>query len=832
MKINRQNITKYLDRLDFESLFMEELGWDYPEDDTDKDITVNEQIFTLTPMAEKRKFYVFLCLLENQSIPPVNTLKKIDQEISKHSFEHLIIYASKLDKNQKWQWTKKDGNKILKTRIVEYSGSKKRTLLDSLEQINISLEEEDNLNIIDVKEKAKKAFDIEKVTKKFFSEFQLEHLKFVEFINGIDDLKDKNWYASVILNRLMFVYFLQKKGFLDHDNKNYLQDKLNQSKIKGDNLFYSEFLRNLFFQGFSKREYQRSDEVKQLIGHIKYLNGGLFLPHIIEQKYKEKITINDKAFTDIFQLFSAYTWHLDDTPRGNENEINPDVLGYIFEKYINQKAFGAYYTKPEITNYLCEKTINKFIFNSLLPQPPMVKQASCLLSDLSNLSNLSDLSDLSDSTSQPTQASCLLNFSDKLEACFTDEICSLLLDEILPNLSILDPACGSGAFLVAGLHHLIKVYTAIFDWIQTSGNDAHKTRLTNIKKNHPSLEYYIKKRIITDNLYGVDIMEEATEIAKLRLFLSLVASAQTVADLEPLPNVDFNIMAGNSLIGLIRVDGNAFDSLNNQEKNQKSYNIEPTQRHLFEPVLIQGNLLNIIASSEYQQILAEKNESIKQYKEHAFKTGEIEGTDQDSRLQMLRDHIEKVNKESLVKLNQLLLDEFSIKLGIKYEEVGVNGNSPRQKAKPKKRLLTIEDIEKLKPFHWGYHFDKIIEKGGFDIVLGNPPWEIFKPQAKEFFAEYSHLVTKNKMDIKTFEKQQKKLLENPEIAEAWLAYQSKYPHISLYFRNAEQYHNQISVVNGKKQGTDINLYKLFLEQCINLLSKNGQCGIEIGRAHV
>ncbi|MDM3854478.1 MAG: Eco57I restriction-modification methylase domain-containing protein [Aphanizomenon gracile PMC649.10] len=136
-------------------------------------------------------------------------------------------------------------------------------------------------------------------------------------------------------------------------------------------------------------------------------------------------------------------------------------------------------------------------------------------------------------------------------------------------------------------------------------------------------------------------------------------------------------------------------------------------------------------------------------------------------------------------------------------------------------------MEGLKPFHWGYHFDQIIARGGFDIILGNPPWEIFKPQAKEFFAEYSDIVTKNKMDIKTFEKQQKQLLENPEIATAWLSYQSQYPHVSLYFRSAEQYLNQISVVNGKKQGTDINLYKLFVEQCLNLLSPHGECGLVI-----
>lgn len=114
------------------------------------------------------------------------------------------------------------------------------------------------------------------------------------------------------------------------------------------------------------------------------------------------------------------------------------------------------------------------------------------------------------------------------------------------------------------------------------------------------------------------------------------------------------------------------------------------------------------------------------------------------------------------------------------------------------------------PFHWGYHFDKVFARGGFDAIIANPPWEIFKPQAKEFFAKHSDLVTKNKMDIKTFEKEQKKLLQDPEIAQAWNEYQSQFPHVSAYFRSSEDYINQISIVNGKKAGTDINLYKLFL----------------------
>ncbi|MEG4965705.1 Eco57I restriction-modification methylase domain-containing protein [Microcoleus sp. B6-A1] len=159
-------------------------------------------------------------------------------------------------------------------------------------------------------------------------------------------------------------------------------------------------------------------------------------------------------------------------------------------------------------------------------------------------------------------------------------------------------------------------------------------------------------------------------------------------------------------------------------------------------------------------------------------------------------------------------------IGIKYEEAQLTG-------KPKKRILNINDIHTLEPFHWGYHFDKVFARGGFDAIITNPPWETFQPNAKEFFTQYSDLVSKKKMHIKDFEDELKRLLNDKEIETAWLEYQSKFTHQRQYFRFAEQYNNQVPVINGKRHGKDVNLYKLFLEQCLNLLRDKGECGIVI-----
>jgi hypothetical protein len=823
----------FLQEFKFSDLFIQQLGWSYPSRDKIVSMEVEGETYSRKSISQLLGVTVFEVTAAKGEIPNAITRLAIYKQIAELAHENLLIFIDQARTQSVWYWVKREGAKIYPRDHVYVKHEPCDLLLTKVIALYVDIDELESLSVIDVAQRLQVGWDVERVTKKFFEEFKTLHLEFLSAIGGIDKETDRRWYTSVLLNRLMFVYFLQRKGFIDGGKTQYLQEKLEESKQRGSDLFYPKFLQALFFEGFAKPREKRAHDILALIGDVKYLNGGLFLKHKIEQDYPH-ISIPDGAFEKVFDLFSRYSWNLDDTIGGKENEINPAVLGYIFEKYINQKAFGAYYTRSEITEYLCDKTINKLILDRVNSIPPTPLNKGGNLIPLQKEGNLIPLnkgenaphsfSPLNKGENAPHSFSPLLKggwggsprkFENMTELLtrLDGNICRLLLDEILPNLSLLDPACGSGAFLVAAMKTLIYVYSNVIGRIKFLTDNELNDWLKKIELEHPSLNYYIKKRIITDNLYGVDIMEEATEIAKLRLFLALVSSAQDVRELEPLPNIDFNIMAGNSLIGLIRVDDAGFDAVQPTTKAKG-------KKKNSEPVALQGNLLQPLAASAYQRILADKNASIDLYKKNAFESGEQQGTSQESRLLLLRDHIEKLNRESQEKLNLLLLDEFSTRLGIKYEEVQLSG-------KAKKRLLTVDDIANLKPFHWGYHFDRVLAGGGFDAIITNPPWEIFKPDAKEFFAQHSELVTKKKMDIKAFEKEQKKLLKEADVAQAWLEYQSNFPHVSAYYRSAEQYKNQISIVNGKKAGTDINLYKLFLEQCFNLMRQGGECGIVI-----
>ena len=363
--ISKKLFKQYIEKYDFTILF-NQLGWNYVKHQDP--VKINDYTYKLHSVAEKSGFRILLCEPDNKGkIPDYATRIKLDRAIARLYREHLTIFIDKEQKTQLWQWVWREPGKPPEiTETVWYRGQEPELLYQKTSGLFFTLDEEENITIVDVTGRVRENFqqNREKVTKKFYEGFKQEHKKFLDFIKGIADKADREWYASLMLNRLMFCYFIQKKGFLDK-NRNYLRDKLQSCQQKrGKNQFYSfyrDFLLALFHRGLGSPGH--SSELVAELGRIPYLNGGLFDIHKLEKDYQD-IEIEDKAFERVFKFFDEWNWHLDTRETASGKDINPDVLGYIFEKYINDRAqMGAYYTKEDITDYISKNCILPYLFD-------------------------------------------------------------------------------------------------------------------------------------------------------------------------------------------------------------------------------------------------------------------------------------------------------------------------------------------------------------------------------------------------------------------------------------------------------------------------------------
>ena len=637
--LDRNRVKSLLQNFDLRTLFIEELGWDHGGADTF--IVVGERSVALEAIAHKRGMVAYQFVADSETTyPDHSTRTKIEKAVAKEVREHIIVYATHDRTEQSWQWVKRELGQA--DRLRSESFRKEDTgerLIQKLENLTFTLDEEDDLTIVDVSGRVRAAFDVEKVTRRFYDRFKKEHQDFLRFIEGIETVADREWYASLMLNRMMFIYFIQKRGFLDN-NTEYLRDRLQRVRQQYGNgrfnSFYRLFLLRLFHDGLGQPEENRPPELAALLGKVPFLNGGLFDVHDLEQDNPD-IQIPDEAFERIFDFFDAYTWHLDDRTLRKDNEINPDVLGYIFEKYINQKQMGAYYTKEDITGYISRNTVIPFLFDRankacsiafkpdggvwrLLQDDPdryfyeavrhgitydihkkedlaqkrdLPKEKAAGLDDVSKRDGWNEpaTSDYALPTEtwrehvarrrhyeevhaklasgEVTAINDLITYNLDIEQFAEDVIRGSEGPELirafwkgLTTVSILDPTCGSGAFLFAALNILEPIYIAclevmrgLLDDLKRSKRKHRPEKMSDFRKileqveSHPSERYFILKSIIINNLYGVDIMEEAVEICKLRLFLKLVAQLESYEQIEPLPDIDFNIRAGNTLVG-------------------------------------------------------------------------------------------------------------------------------------------------------------------------------------------------------------------------------------------------------------------------------------------
>jgi hypothetical protein len=741
MPLDRNRAKQYLKNFDFRTLFLEELGWDkysaaFP-------VTLAGESYALRGIAEKRGVVVFV----SDQMPDYATRLKIEKQVAKSHFEHIIVFADKDCGRQVWQWVRRESGRPLRAREHRYDTSQSGELLiQKLENVLVTLEEEEAFTLADVTRGLKAAFDVETVTKKFYERFKTEHERFLGFIKGIPDHDMEAWYASVMINRLMFLYFVQAKSFLD-GNPDYLRAKLAESKSRGSNRYYRDFLCTLFFEGFARKPEDRPQAVRKLLGDIPYLNGGLFQRHQIEELHGKKIEIADAAFDRLFDFFKEYQWHLDERPGRNDREINPDVLGYIFEKYINQKQMGAYYTKEDITEYISKNTVIPFLFDAakkkcavafepggyiwrLCREHPdryiyeairrghdraLPADVAAGIKDISKRSKWNQATPYGDEPENflPTetwrefverrQRYCdLTSTLSSGKVTSINDFITLNLDirqfaedviqysegpelvrafyNAISSVSVLDPTCGSGAFLFAALNILRPLYeaclkrmAAFVEEYDAAGGTSAPAKYKDFREilaecaKHPNQDYFVLKSIIVNNLYGVDIMEEAVEICKLRLFLKLVAQVDTVERIEPLPDIDFNIRAGNALVGYV--------------------GYEDVQEAVGSKLDFGGAIERI---EDRARIL---DSALEMFRQQQTK---LNGTVTMADKQGLRARFEDLAAE----LNDYLAGDY-------------NRNT-------KSEIAVWQATHK--PFHWFADFHRIMSAGGFAVVIGNPPY--------------------------------------------------------------------------------------------------------------
>ncbi len=307
MPLNVARIRQCLQHFDFRSLFVQELGWD--KHSANLSVAVDNTTYSLQAIAEKRGFQVFECQATNDRPTPDHpTRSKIERQVAKSAHEHIIIYTDAAKSIQKWQWVRREIGRPLSRREYDFTkGQTGELLAQKLQYLAVELSDEEGLTLVDVTRRARQGFDVDRVTKRFYDRFKKEHATFLNFVKGIAETIDREWYASLMLNRLMFIYFIQKKGFLDSD-ADYLRNRLSMvRKRKGKDkflTFYRHFLVRLFHEGLGQPPALRKKNLDELLGEVPYLNGGLFEVHELEQDYPD-IQISDEAFGRLFDFFDA-----------------------------------------------------------------------------------------------------------------------------------------------------------------------------------------------------------------------------------------------------------------------------------------------------------------------------------------------------------------------------------------------------------------------------------------------------------------------------------------------------------------------------------------------
>jgi type I restriction-modification system DNA methylase subunit len=461
---------------------------------------------------EEQSFKVIYCRLASPELLLTHERAVVAELLGSYPYA-LFVFSDKTQKRFHFLNVKDEpeGQKRrLFRRITVGNGERLRTAATQLALLDGEILK--RLSLSGIQAKFDEAFDVGPVTKRFFAEykrvFELVKEGIKGFATGQAGDEARNLFTQRLFNRLMFLAFIQKKGWLQYDgNPDYLRTLWTAhetDKFANKGSFYEGRLKLLFFEGLGANSdaqnligINRGGTLKTIIGDVPYLNGGLFEKDADDGNPKIKVpdTGLDQVINGLFEQFNFTI--TESTPLDIEVAVDPEMLGKIFEELVTGRhESGSYYTPKPIVSFMCREALKGYLETQV---PTETKETVARFVDRHEPDDIRD-------------AEAVLNALRRVTVC--------------------DPACGSGAYLLGMLHELLDLRECLF---KTKNLDHEKV-------------YDRKLEIIQTNVYGVDIAEFAVNIARLRLWLSLAVDF-VGGEPAPLPNLDYKIEVGDSLMG-------------------------------------------------------------------------------------------------------------------------------------------------------------------------------------------------------------------------------------------------------------------------------------------
>jgi len=468
------------------------------------------QTLVAQPVAQLGTIPLFRIDWPASSTPDVAQRRAVYHALAQVAVEHLVCYVAQGGRQLSFVWARDRGGKRVELRTLPYEqATPARTTLERLAALAFRFDEFDPFGGVaptTVLERLNTAFDVELVTKQFFATYRRCFEQAEQLIQGFADANARRLFVQKLFNRLMFIVFLERKGWLRYGNRRdylralweaHLHERLNDATAT----FYESRLKLLFFAGLSTPNevnvvaIRRNHVLEERIGLVPYLNGGLF-----EEEADDRngaILVPDAALeAALIDLFYRFNFTVSEsTPFDIEVAVDPEMLGKVFEELVTGRhESGSYYTPRSIVAFMCREGLKGYLQRQL-PHESTAAIASFV---------------------DDRAADELIDPEQMLAA--------------LKRVRTCDPACGSGAYLLGMLQELLALRTGLFA----------------ARRVDPIKAYQRKLEIIQNNIYGVDLDPFAVNIARLRLWLSLVVEYEG-DDPPPLPNLDYKVEVGDSL---------------------------------------------------------------------------------------------------------------------------------------------------------------------------------------------------------------------------------------------------------------------------------------------